>query len=56
MWLWTSLAPFTLALGLGWMAFGLLYLAWVTRGFRRPTPTLDLTENTESAGTAKSDA
>lgn len=48
-WLWTSLAPFTLLIGLTWMAVGLAYLAWVTRGFRRSAPTLDLTENAEPA-------
>ena len=49
-WLWTSLAPFTLLIGLAWMAVGLAYLAWVTRGFRRPGPTLNMTENAEPAG------
>lgn len=44
LWLWTSLSPRTLVVGLIWMALGALYLAWVTRGFRRPTPTLDLEE------------
>ncbi len=43
-WLWTSLSPRTLIIGLIWLAVGIAYLAFVTRGFRRPTPTLDLTE------------
>ncbi len=43
-WLWTSLSGRTLLIGLIWLAIGILYLAWVTRGFRRPTPTLDLKE------------
>ena len=43
-WLWTSLSPRTLLLGLVWLAIGIAYLAVVTRGFRRPTPSLDLSE------------
>ncbi|WP_309081513.1 amino acid permease [Zhihengliuella sp.] len=43
-WLWTSLSPRTLVVGLVWMALGVVYLAWLTRGFRRRTPTLDLAE------------
>lgn len=43
-WLWTSLSPRTLLLGLVWLAIGIAYLAVVTRGFRRPTPSLDLGE------------
>lgn len=43
-WLWTSLSGMTLVLGLIWLAFGFGWLAVVTRGFRRPTPVLDLEE------------
>ena len=43
-WLWTSLAPTTIAVGLGWLVVGVLWLAWLTRGFRRPAPMLDLSE------------
>ncbi|AZL10039.1 MAG: APC family permease [Brevibacterium aurantiacum] len=44
LWLWTSLSPRTLLIGAIWLALGIGYLAFVTRGFRRPTPTLDLAE------------
>ena len=43
-WLFTSLSPFTLLVGLIWLAIGVGYLAWVTRGFSRSTPMLDLKE------------
>lgn len=43
-WLWTSLAPVTFLFGLGWLVLGVILLAIVTRGFRRPTPMLDLKE------------
>lgn len=43
-WLWTSLSPRTLVVGLIWLAIGIVYLAVLTRGFRRPTPMLDLKE------------
>lgn len=43
-WLWTSLAPVTFAIGLSWLAAGVVILLIVTRFFRRPTPTLDLAE------------
>ncbi|MDL9980279.1 amino acid permease [Microbacterium sp. ASV49] len=43
-WLWTSLAPVTFAIGLSWLAVGVIILLIVTRFFRRPTPTLDLSE------------
>ncbi|WGD38583.1 APC family permease [Lysinibacter sp. HNR] len=43
-WLWTHLSPKTLVIGLLWLAVGFIYLAVITRGFRRATPMLDLTE------------
>ncbi|GAA1531989.1 APC family permease [Brevibacterium picturae] len=43
-WLWTSLSPRTLLIGMVWLLIGVGYLAFVTRGFRRRTPTLDLAE------------
>jgi amino acid transporter len=43
-WLWTSLSGDALTIGLIWLAAGLLWLAVVTRGFRRPTPVLDMAE------------
>lgn len=43
-WLWTSLSPTSLVVGLLWMAVGVAYLAVVTRGFRRRTPTLAMHE------------
>ncbi|MGN6405503.1 APC family permease [Sinomonas sp.] len=42
LWLWTSLTGQALILGVSWAAVGLAYLAVLTRGFRRPTPQLDL--------------
>src|SRR5699024_9272552 len=46
LWLWTSLSPRTLLIGAIWLVLGIGYLALVTRGFRRPTPMLDLTDCT----------
>jgi len=43
-WLWTSLSGYALAVGLSWFAAGFLWLLWVTRGFQRPTPVLELEE------------
>ena len=42
LWLWTSLSPRTLVVGLIWLAVGFVYLLAITRGFRRPTPMLEL--------------
>ena len=41
-WLWTSLSALTLQVGMIWLAAGFLWLLVVTRGFRRPTPVMDL--------------
>ena len=43
-WLWTSLSAQTFLVGGIWLAAGLVILAVVTRGFRRPTAMLDLKE------------
>ena len=43
-WLWTNLSGLTLVIGLCWLAAGFVWLAVVTRGFRRPTPVLELEE------------
>ena len=44
LWLWTSLSGTALVVGLIWLAIGFIWLLGVTRGFSRPTPTLDLAE------------
>ncbi|MNH44155.1 hypothetical protein D3C79_1062340 [compost metagenome] len=44
LWLWTCLSALTLAIGLGWFALGLAYLAVLTAGFRRPVRLVDFTE------------
>ncbi|NBE54952.1 amino acid permease [Streptomyces sp. YC537] len=36
-----------LTIGVCWLAAGVAYLLWLTRGFRRPTPELDLTAGAE---------
>jgi amino acid transporter len=43
-WLWTSLSGLALTIGLIWLGLGFLWLLVVTRGFRRPTPVLDMQE------------
>ncbi|MGU3500656.1 APC family permease [Mycobacterium sp. C31M] len=43
-WLWTSLSSTALMIGLIWLAAGVVWLAVVTHGFRRPTPVLDMKE------------
>lgn len=42
LWLWTSLSSTALIVGLGWLAVGITYLAVLTRGFRRPPPSMDV--------------
>lgn len=41
MWLWTSLSGLTFAIGLAWLALGLVQLTYITRGFTRRPPELD---------------
>lgn len=43
-WLWTSLSGLSFTFGLIWAGVGLAYLAFLTRGFRKPAPQLDLKE------------
>ncbi|NKX53013.1 APC family permease [Arthrobacter mobilis] len=43
-WLWTSLAPSSFTVGLVWMAAGLLFLAFRTKGFRKAPPKLTFSE------------
>ncbi|HZU63759.1 MAG TPA: APC family permease [Novosphingobium sp.] len=45
MWLLTRLEPAAIHLGLAWLAVGLVVLAWLTRGFRRPPPALHMEEH-----------
>ena len=45
--LWTSLSGTAFEIGLTWVAFGVVYLAFLTRGFRRPIPDLALDETDE---------
>jgi putrescine importer len=46
-WLWTSLTATTFIVGLSWMAAGAIYLAVLTRGFRRRPPVMDFSEQHE---------
>jgi putrescine importer len=39
-WLWTSLAPTSFIVGLCWMAVGIVFLAFRTKGFRQAPPKL----------------
>lgn len=45
LWLWTSLPGSALVVGLVWLVLGAVYLAVLTRGFRRQPPVLDLKED-----------
>ncbi|QTI69809.1 APC family permease [Gordonia polyisoprenivorans] len=49
MWLWTSLSATAITVGLVWLAVGVTYLIFLTRGFRRPAPTLDMREESVPA-------
>jgi len=40
LWLWTELTALTFQVGAAWALVGVVYLAVLTRGFRRPTPQL----------------
>ncbi|WP_036435800.1 APC family permease [Mycobacterium sp. URHB0044] len=41
-WLWFNLSWLTLWVGLIWLAIGFAWLLFMTRGFQRPTPVLEL--------------
>jgi amino acid transporter len=41
-WLWFNLSWLTLEVGLIWLTIGLAWLLFMTRGFQRPTPVLEL--------------
>lgn len=45
--LWVSLDQLAMTVGLIWAAVGVLYLMWITRFFRRPTPDLAFDEADE---------
>jgi len=44
-WLWTSLQALTWLVGAIWIVVGLIIIAIVTRGFRRPVPKMDFSES-----------
>jgi amino acid transporter len=44
LWLMASLDKHALLLGAGWLAAGIVYLAWLTGGFRRQPPEMDFGE------------
>ncbi len=46
-WLWTSLDGMAMTVGLIWLGLGLAYLVWLTRGFRRQPPELELNNAAE---------
>jgi amino acid transporter len=47
-WLLTNLDAIAIRLGLSWLALGILYLLYLTRGFRRPPPEMDFAEDEPS--------
>ncbi|ERK72676.1 APC family permease [Leifsonia aquatica] len=51
-WLWTSLTVTTFIVGLSWVALGVIYLAVLTRGFRRKPPMMDFSEKEAVAAEA----
>ena len=51
--LWTKLSDVAFQVGLAWLAVGLIYLVYLTRGFRKPPPAMytgdeDVTERTST--------
>ena len=44
LWLMISLDHLAIILGLSWLALGVIYLAWLTGGFRRQPPELHFEE------------
>jgi putrescine importer len=52
-WLLTNLDSIAIRLGVVWLTIGIIYLAYLTRGFRRPPPEVAFTEEAPvAAGTA----
>jgi putrescine importer len=51
-WLLTQLDGLAHLFGLVWLGIGIIYLIFLTRGFRRPPPEVDFSEDTELAPTA----
>lgn len=43
-WLWTSLPTHALIVGIVWVGMGVVYLVFLTHGFRRQPPVLDMKE------------
>lgn len=43
-WLWTSLPGGSIVVGIVWLVVGVGILAFITRGFRRPAPKMDMRE------------
>ncbi|POH72952.1 APC family permease [Arthrobacter glacialis] len=53
--LWANLAPLAMKVGIVWTLLGVVYLLWITRGFRRPTPEVAFDE-AEGTSHRESDA
>ncbi|HEX5407841.1 MAG TPA: APC family permease [Pseudonocardiaceae bacterium] len=51
-WLLTNLDAIAIRLGLIWLGIGVIYLAYLTRGFRRPPPEMDFAEDEPAAAPA----
>lgn len=51
-WLLAHLDSKAQLLGLIWLALGIAYLTYLTKGFRRPPPKMDLTEDSPASATA----
>jgi putrescine importer len=51
-WLWTSLSFIALIVGICWVVLGAIYLAVLTRGFRRQPPEIEFDEESIDTGTA----
>ncbi|MGW4563010.1 APC family permease [Streptomyces sp. NPDC004561] len=52
----TQLGGTAVKLGLGWLVIGIVWLAVITKGFRRPAPELRLQSDGEGGGSAESEA
>jgi hypothetical protein len=51
-WLLTNLDAIAIRLGLIWLGIGIIYLAYLTRGFRKPPPEMDFAEDDEPSDPA----